>query len=83
MNKANNDTNKNVWLKLLQWLCPPHLIEEIEGDLLQKFNRDAKAFGERKAKRRLLLNVHSISVGLPFCRLLCLESRTHESCGCD
>jgi putative ABC transport system permease protein len=44
-------------LRLLKRFCPAHLHEEIEGDLIQKFNRDAKGFGERKAKRRLLWNV--------------------------
>jgi hypothetical protein len=33
------------------------LHEEIEGDLIQKFNRDVKIFGERKAKRRLIWHV--------------------------
>ncbi len=42
--------------RFLQWFCPDHLYEEIEGDLIQKFNRDVKAFGEKKAKRRLIWN---------------------------
>ena len=44
-------------LRFLKWFCPEHLYEEIEGDLIQKFNRDAKVFGERKAKERLIWNV--------------------------
>ena len=44
-------------LRFLQWFCPPELLEEIEGDLIQKFERDVKSFGEGKAKRRLLWNV--------------------------
>lgn len=49
---------ENSWIiRFLRWFCPPHLQEEIEGDLLQKFERDVKAFDERKAKRRLLWNV--------------------------
>ncbi len=44
-------------LRLLRTFCPPHLLEEIEGDLPQKFERDVKSFGERKAKRRMLWNV--------------------------
>jgi putative ABC transport system permease protein len=32
-------------------------LEEIEGDLLQKFERDVKLFDEQKAKRRLFWNV--------------------------
>ncbi len=42
--------------RFLRWFCPDHLYEEIEGDLIQKFNRDAKAFGEKTAKRRLIWN---------------------------
>jgi putative ABC transport system permease protein len=47
-------------IRLLRWFCPPHLLEEIEGDLIQKFNRDLKASDAyilRRAKRRLLWNV--------------------------
>ncbi len=43
-------------LRFLQWFCPEQLYEEIEGDLTQQFNRDAKKFGERKARRRLVWN---------------------------
>jgi len=35
--------------RLLRAFCPPHLLEEIEGDLLQKFEKDVKIFGENKA----------------------------------
>jgi putative ABC transport system permease protein len=44
-------------IRLLRSFCPPHLLEELEGDLLQKFERDMKTFGEKKAKRRLVWNV--------------------------
>jgi putative ABC transport system permease protein len=53
-------------LRFLRWFCPPQLLEEIEGDLLQKFERDLKpsrattlsdGTTERRAKRRLLWNV--------------------------
>jgi putative ABC transport system permease protein len=39
-------------IKLLRWFCPDHLLEEIEGDLIQKFVRDVKEFGESSARRR-------------------------------
>src|SRR6478735_12546354 len=42
---------------LLRSFCPPHLLEEIEGDLLQKFEHNKKTFGEAKAKRKLFWNV--------------------------
>jgi putative ABC transport system permease protein len=40
----------------LRTFCPDHLYEEIEGDLIQKYNRDMQTFGERKAQKRLLWN---------------------------
>ena len=42
--------------RLLKGFCPDHLLEEIEGDLIQKFHRDEKIFGEKKARRRLIWN---------------------------
>src|SRR5258706_1640282 len=44
-------------LRVLRSFCPSQILEEIEGDLIQKFERDVKTFGEKKAKRRLLWNV--------------------------
>jgi putative ABC transport system permease protein len=55
---------------LLRWFCPSQLYEEIEGDLIQKFERDVKRFSQasdtskvsdtyalKKAKRKLLWNM--------------------------
>lgn len=45
------------WIILfLRWFCPPHLLEEIEGDLIQKFNKDLRTYDNRIAKRRLIIN---------------------------
>jgi len=44
-------------LRFLQWFCPAGILEAIEGDLVQKFNRDVLSYGERKAKQRLIWNV--------------------------
>jgi putative ABC transport system permease protein len=46
----------NKLFQFLRWFCPDHLVEEIEGDLIQKFEKDVKVFGEKKANRRLLWN---------------------------
>lgn len=43
-------------LRFLQWICPEHLLEEIEGDLIQRFDKDLKIVGEKKAKRRFIWN---------------------------
>jgi putative ABC transport system permease protein len=40
-------------LKLLEWICPVHLYEGIEGDLLEKFDSDVQQHGQRVAKLRL------------------------------
>ena len=57
--KSNDDHTSNPSpriFRFLQWFCPDHLYEEIEGDLIQKFNRDVKTFGEKRARRRLVWN---------------------------
>ncbi len=43
--------------RLLSWFCPDRLYEEIEGDLIYKFNKEVKEVGEKSAKRRLIWNV--------------------------
>src|SRR5438105_6540715 len=66
MNRSIDNNDLYGWpLRFLQWFCPPHLYEEIEGDLIQRFNRDIR-FGESestddhrltKARLKLLWNV--------------------------
>ena len=51
------DVKSPATFKLLRLFCPEHLREEIEGDLVQRYERDLKLFGERRAKRRLLWSV--------------------------
>jgi hypothetical protein len=43
-------------LKVIAWICPAHLREEIEGDLIQKFNRDNEKLGFVRANLKSLLN---------------------------
>src|SRR4051794_23577666 len=49
----NNNENENVGLRFLQLFCPLHLYEEIEGDLLHRFQKDALRLGRRRAHWRL------------------------------
>lgn len=44
-------------LALLRFFCPVQLYEEIEGDLIQRFNRDVARVGVRRAKRIFMWNV--------------------------
>ena len=40
--------------RFLRWFCPDHLFEEIEGDLIEKFNQDLVKLGKTKAKWRFV-----------------------------
>ncbi|MBL0743574.1 FtsX-like permease family protein [Chryseolinea lacunae] len=50
----NTSTPPRWVLRFLRAICPESLVEEIEGDLLQKFERDKTRHGERRANRRLI-----------------------------
>ncbi|HEY0656581.1 MAG TPA: ABC transporter permease, partial [Chryseosolibacter sp.] len=49
-------------LWVLQRTCPPDLVEEIEGDLLQRFRRESPKIGLRRARWRFII------YGLSFLR---------------
>src|SRR6476659_5623052 len=42
---------------ILKAICPAELLEEIEGDVTQKFMRDQVNNGYHKARRKLIINV--------------------------
>ena len=44
---------------LLESFCAPHLLEEVQGDLYERYVRDVRQLGIRKAKRNYVLNVLS------------------------
>ena len=49
-----NDNETSHWVfHFLRWFCPDQLYEEIEGDLIERFKKDVRAFGEKSANRRL------------------------------
>jgi putative ABC transport system permease protein len=43
--------------RLLEWFCASHLLEEVQGDLHERFLRDADLFGEKFARRRYFWSV--------------------------
>lgn len=45
------------WLRLLEWFCPAHLYEGIEGDLVEQYDADRDTVGDTIARRRFMLNV--------------------------
>ena len=45
---------KQQWIfRFLEWFCPPQLYEGIEGDLIEAFESDVEAYGEKEARRKL------------------------------
>jgi putative ABC transport system permease protein len=42
--------------RFLARFCPDHLLEEIEGDLMQRFHRDMKHVGEKRARVNFFFN---------------------------
>lgn len=45
------------WLRLLEWFCPTHLYEGIEGDLVEQYDADSDTVGITVARRRFIWNV--------------------------
>ncbi len=43
--------------RFLKWFCPPLLLEEIEGDLLERFELDTKRVTRGKARRNYTMGV--------------------------
>jgi putative ABC transport system permease protein len=43
-------------LKILNWFCPPAILEEIEGDLIERYGRDVRTKGSAKARWRMMLH---------------------------
>lgn len=55
--KANKKNIESTFaIRLLRAFCPPHLLEEIEGDLIERFDHDETLFSKRKARQKLLWN---------------------------
>ena len=52
----NKDGTSHWIFRFLSWFCPDQLYEEIEGDLIQRFNRDVITCGARGAKQKLILS---------------------------
>jgi len=58
MTKQDFNTSPPKWArKLLSWTCPSHLLEEVEGDLLEEFQYQLKNNGKRKADLDYVLSV--------------------------
>jgi putative ABC transport system permease protein len=52
--------------KLLEWLCPDELLEEVQGDLQELFEERAAEAGEKQARREYVLVGTGLSAALCF-----------------
>src|SRR6218665_1657817 len=43
--------------RLLEWFCAPHLLEEVQGDLHERFQKNVRAFGEKSARWDYIVSV--------------------------
>lgn len=50
MNPENNASPSPLLLRLFRWFCDPDIVEDIEGDLLERFEIRVLKKGQRKAK---------------------------------
>ncbi len=56
MKRIEKEIDNLFATRLLRAFCPPQLLEEIEGDLMQRYERDMTTVGEKKARRKLFWN---------------------------
>ncbi|MDB5243307.1 MAG: hypothetical protein JWP57_3932 [Spirosoma sp.] len=43
--------------RLLEWFCAPHLLEEVQGDLFERFQHDVQRFSSQKARQQYVRGV--------------------------
>ncbi|WPR77363.1 ABC transporter permease [Algoriphagus sp. NG3] len=56
MNKLRPSPPK-LFLRFFQWFCHPRMLDYIEGDLIEVYERNFKELGKRKADRKFILDV--------------------------
>ncbi len=45
--------------RLLEWFCAPHLLEEVQGDLYERFLKNVRLFGHEIARKEYIIGVLS------------------------
>ncbi|QHW00644.1 FtsX-like permease family protein [Spirosoma endbachense] len=69
-NRADGPVRPPRWAnRLLEWFCAPHLLEELEGDLQERFERNCRLFGVQSARRQYgweVIGFFRPRAGLPF-----------------
>ncbi|NVJ45758.1 MAG: ABC transporter permease [Cytophagia bacterium] len=57
MSKENNIRPPRLFLAFFRWFCNPRMVDDIEGDLLERFESRAASKGHRAAKRLFIKDV--------------------------
>ncbi len=57
MKESNKIQPPRFAIRLLEWYCKPELLEDLQGDLNEYFERNIKSRGERKAKLIYIIDV--------------------------
>lgn len=83
MKKLNEPPHWATWF--LHWFCASHLLEEIEGDLLELFNERVKSEGKTKARLFYLADVlklfrpYFFKISYPNPTVFAMELKKHPS----
>ena len=56
MNKLRHSPPK-LFLRFFQWFCHPRMLDYIEGDLIEVYERNLKELGKRKADWKFIIDV--------------------------
>lgn len=57
MNKPGSNTPPSFFLAFFRWFCHPGIVEDIEGDLLERFERRVPLKGQRAARKLFIKDV--------------------------
>ncbi len=57
MKSQTNISPPTLWLKFFRWFCRPEYAEDLEGDILERFDERLEKHSRSKAKRLFILDV--------------------------
>ncbi|WP_310588063.1 ABC transporter permease [Emticicia sp. BO119] len=74
MNQSSDNIKPPRWAdRLLEWFCAPHLLEEVQGDLYERFQKNIRVFGLKTARKEYVVGV------LSFIKPFALKRNTNSS----
>ncbi len=58
--KSNHHSPPSILLKFFRWFCDPNLVEDIEGDMVERFEKRIENKGHKKARRLFVRDVFQL-----------------------